>query len=362
MTKLSLRNLEMEYPSSGLALDGLDLTVNAGERLVLLGPSGCGKTTTLRLIAGLLQPTGGDVLFDDRSVLAVPAEQRGAVMVFQDHALFPFKTVGENVAFGLKLRKVKRAERRERVAEALSVVQLSGFEERWPDELSGGQRQRIALARALVVRPRWSDESLTFAYRWQRCDRRGRGCVEIPGSTAASHVIVADDVRSKLRVRVEASSPFGSAAATSNATAAVTALPLVRDRKSKLLRQLLVGSKFADFLEGTAVHELFRGLRGRDTIDGGGGHDLAYGGKGRDTLKLGNGADTGYGGPGNDTLIGGNGRDTLYGGSGHDTLRVRDGKPDVVDCGSGDDVVIADAIDVVDENCEIVRLPASATA
>ena len=237
------------------------------------------------------------------------------------------------------------------------------------------------VGRTLGAMPgRWSDESLTFAYRWQRCDRRGRGCVEIPGSTAASHVIVADDVRSKLRVQVEASSPFGSAAATSNATAAVTALPLVRDRKSKLLRQLLVGSKFADFLEGTAVHELFRGLRGRDTIDGGGGHDLAYGGKGRDTLKLGNGADTGYGGkgrdtlklgngadtgyggPGNDTLIGGNGRDTLYGGSGHDTLRVRDGKPDVVDCGSGDDVVIADAIDVVDENCEIVRLPASATA
>ena len=116
------------------------------------------------------------------------------------------------------------------------------------------------VGRTLGAMPgRWSDESLTFAYRWQRCDRRGRGCVEIPGSTAASHVIVADDVRSKLRVQVEASSPFGSAAATSNATAAVTALPLVRDRKSKLLRQLLVGSKFADFLEGTAVHEAVQG-------------------------------------------------------------------------------------------------------
>lgn len=153
MTKLSLCNLELEYPSSVRAIDGLELTVNAGERMVLLGPSGCGKTTTLRLIAGLLRPTGGDVLFDDQSVLHVPAERRGAVMVFQDHTLFPFKTVAENVAFGLKLRKVKRSERRERVAEALSAVQLSGFEDRWPDELSGGQRQRIALARALVVRP-----------------------------------------------------------------------------------------------------------------------------------------------------------------------------------------------------------------
>ena len=137
--------------------------------------------------------------------------------------------------------------------------------------------------------------------------------------------------------RLEATSSFGSAAATSNATAAVTALPLVRDRKSKLLRQLLVGSKFADFLEGTAAHELFRGFRGRDTIDGGAGYDLAYGGKGRDSLKLGNGSDTGYGGPGNDILIGGNGRDTLYGGSGNDTLSVRDGKRDVVHCGSDDD-------------------------
>ena len=178
MTKLSLCNLELEYPSSVRAIDGLELTVNAGERMVLLGPSGCGKTTTLRLIAGLLRPTGGDVLFDDQSVLHVPAERRGAVMVFQDHTLFPFKTVAENVAFGLKLRKVKRSERRERVAEALSAVQLSGFEDRWPDELSGGQRQRIALARALVVRPRLLllDEPLTNLEPGLRAELRETIC------------------------------------------------------------------------------------------------------------------------------------------------------------------------------------------
>ncbi len=178
MTKLSLRNLGMEYESSVRAIDGLDLTVNAGELMVLVGPSGCGKTTALRLIAGLLHPTSGDVLFDDRSVLAVPAERRGAVMVLQDQALFPVKTVGENVAFGLKLRKVERSERRERVANALSAVQLSGFEHRWPDELSGGQRQRIALARTLVVRPRLLllDEPLTSLEPGLRAELRDTIC------------------------------------------------------------------------------------------------------------------------------------------------------------------------------------------
>ena len=154
MTQLSLVDLTKEYPNSRPALDGLTLDVSGGELLVMLGPSGSGKTTTLRLITGLVQPTRGDVRFDGQSVLSVAPERRGAVMVFQQHALFPFMSVGDNVAFGLRVRKLDRTTIRARVAEALATVQLSGFEERWPDELSGGQRQRIALARVLAVRPR----------------------------------------------------------------------------------------------------------------------------------------------------------------------------------------------------------------
>ena len=154
MTKLSLRAIEKVFARGVPALRGLDLDVEPGELMVLLGPSGCGKTTALRVIAGLDTPTAGDVRFDGESVLAVPPEKRGAVMVFQENALFPFKTVAENMAFGLRMRKVGPQDRQARVAQALESVQLAGYEDRWPDQLSGGQRQRVALARALVVRPR----------------------------------------------------------------------------------------------------------------------------------------------------------------------------------------------------------------
>ncbi|MFQ5341095.1 MAG: ABC transporter ATP-binding protein [Anaerolineae bacterium] len=157
MTSLALDRVTKDFASQGgtvRVLRGLSLSVASGELLALLGPSGCGKTTTLRLIAGLLQPTSGDIAFDGQSVLHLPPEKRGAVMVFQQHLLFPFMSVADNVAFGLKMRRVGREEIRRRVAEALAMVQLAGFEHRWPDELSGGQRQRVALARALVVQPR----------------------------------------------------------------------------------------------------------------------------------------------------------------------------------------------------------------
>jgi ABC-type Fe3+/spermidine/putrescine transport system ATPase subunit len=153
MTTLTLSNLTKEYVPGVPAVVDLNLQVNDGELLVLLGPSGSGKTTILRLIAGLLKPTRGDLLFDGRSVLKVPPEKRGAVMVFQQHALFPFMSVAENVAFGLKVKRLNRTAIRASVAEALAAVQLSSFEDRWPDQLSGGQRQRVALARALAVRP-----------------------------------------------------------------------------------------------------------------------------------------------------------------------------------------------------------------
>lgn len=131
----------------------VDLRADRGRRLVILGPSGSGKTTAMRLVAGLLQPDSGDVTFDGRSMNGVPPEQRRAAMVFQSHALFPFNTVAENVAYGLKVRKVAKTERRERAEQALSEVRLSGYGDRWPSELSGGERQRVALARAVVVEP-----------------------------------------------------------------------------------------------------------------------------------------------------------------------------------------------------------------
>lgn len=142
--------------------------------MVLLGPSGCGKTTTLRLVAGLLTPTRGDILFDGQSILPVPPEKRGAVMVFQKDALFSFMSVAENVAFGLKMQKLERAEIEEKVAAALAAVQLPNYQERRPDQLSSGQRQRVALARALVIQPRLLllDEPLSNLDRELRQDLR----------------------------------------------------------------------------------------------------------------------------------------------------------------------------------------------
>lgn len=154
MTSVSLENLSVNYAPGPQVLGNVTLRVEPGELMVLLGPSGSGKTTMLRALAGLLQPCEGDIRFDDRSVLDVPPEKRGAVMVFQEHALFPFMDVAANVAFGLKMRRMDPAAIRSRVSEALAAVQLAGYGTRWPDELSGGQRQRVALARALVIQPR----------------------------------------------------------------------------------------------------------------------------------------------------------------------------------------------------------------
>ncbi len=154
MTTLTLVDLRKDYQPGTPAIAGLNLTLEDGELMVLLGPSGCGKTTTLRLIAGLIRPTGGDVRFDGKSVLGLPPEKRAIGMVFQEPSLFPFLSVGQNIAFGLRMRKTPRGAIAERVAAALASVQLTGFEDRPPDQLSGGQRQRVALARALVIRPR----------------------------------------------------------------------------------------------------------------------------------------------------------------------------------------------------------------
>jgi spermidine/putrescine ABC transporter ATP-binding subunit len=136
-----------------IALHEVTFSVYRGEFLTLLGPSGCGKTTLLRIIAGFEVPTEGRVLLAGRDVTALPPEKRPLNMVFQRYALFPHLTVAENVAFGLRLRHVAEAQVRERVAQALALVRLEGFEERLPHQVSGGQAQRVALARALINQP-----------------------------------------------------------------------------------------------------------------------------------------------------------------------------------------------------------------
>ena len=154
MTHLELVELSKRFDPELAAVRHLSLDVQSGERMVLLGPSGCGKTTTLRMIAGLISPTSGDIRLDGNSALHLPPEKRKVVMVFQDDSLFPFMSVGDNVAFGLRQRSVNARSRKALVNNALSAVDLAGFAARRPHELSGGQRQRVALARALVLRPK----------------------------------------------------------------------------------------------------------------------------------------------------------------------------------------------------------------
>ena len=154
MTHLSIKDLTKRYPGEDKpAIDALSLEVESGTLVALLGPSGCGKTTTMKMIAGLLEPTSGDILFDNESILNIAPERRGAVMVFQNYLLFPYMTIAQNVGYGLKMRKVDQATIDRRVAEMLELVKLPNLGDRRPKELSGGQQQRVALARALIVQP-----------------------------------------------------------------------------------------------------------------------------------------------------------------------------------------------------------------
>ena len=150
---LEVRGVGKRY-GAAWALRDVSLRVEPGEFFTLLGPSGCGKTTALRLIAGFLDPDEGEILIDGAPVAGVPPWRRDLGLVFQSYALWPHLSVFEHVAFGLRERRVPRAERRQRVQDALRLVSLEGLEHRRPSQLSGGQQQRVALARTLVLRPR----------------------------------------------------------------------------------------------------------------------------------------------------------------------------------------------------------------
>jgi len=152
MARLQLSNLTKCY-GEFKAADEISLDIADGEFLVLLGPSGCGKTTTLRIIAGFVEPTSGNVHLGGHDITALPPWKRNAGLVFQSYALFPHMTVAENVAFGLEMRKTPKAEMAPKVMEALRLVRLDQLGDRLPRQLSGGQQQRVALARALVFHP-----------------------------------------------------------------------------------------------------------------------------------------------------------------------------------------------------------------
>src|SRR5690349_11225385 len=159
MIELSVEDLHLDYGDNPV-LKGVSMQLRQGEVVSLLGPSGSGKTTLLRAVAGLEGPKrgritiGNRVVYDGAARQEIPAEERNLGLVFQSYALWPHKTVFENVAYGLKLRKVAAGEVRERVRTALERLGLAGLEDRHPDQLSGGQQQRVALARAIVYEPR----------------------------------------------------------------------------------------------------------------------------------------------------------------------------------------------------------------
>jgi multiple sugar transport system ATP-binding protein len=154
VAEISLEKLSKVFPDGTIAVKELDLVVGDGEFVVLVGPSGCGKTTALRMIAGLEEPTSGDIRIGTNLVTNVPPKKRDIAMVFQDYALYPQMTVFENMAFALKLRKVPKAEIRERVQKAAEILHLESLLHRRPRSLSGGQRQRVAMGRAIVREPR----------------------------------------------------------------------------------------------------------------------------------------------------------------------------------------------------------------
>ena len=185
MAYLELEELRRAF-GPVVALDGIEVSMEAGEFLSLLGPSGCGKTTALRLVAGFDRPDGGSIVIDGKDITRVSPNHRDMGMVFQAYSLFPNLTAEQNVEFGLRIRKNKRAARRKRVAELLELVGLGHAGKRYPHQLSGGMQQRVALARALAIEPRvlLLDEPLSALDAKVRvsCARRSAGSRHSSGS------------------------------------------------------------------------------------------------------------------------------------------------------------------------------------
>ncbi|QUI23125.1 ABC transporter ATP-binding protein [Vallitalea pronyensis] len=154
MSLINLKDITVSYDGKVDILNKLNMDIQKGELISLLGPSGCGKTTTLRVIAGFIQPKSGQFIFDQDDYTAIPVHKRNFGLVFQSYALFPHLSVFDNVAFGLKMKKMHKKDIKKAVNDILNVVDLEGYSSRYPKELSGGQRQRVALARALVVQPK----------------------------------------------------------------------------------------------------------------------------------------------------------------------------------------------------------------
>ncbi|GAA0176642.1 ABC transporter ATP-binding protein [Clostridium sediminicola] len=154
MSLINLKDITVSYDGKVDILKKLNIDIEEGKLVSLLGPSGCGKTTTLRVIAGFIQPKSGEFILDEKDYTNIPVHKRNFGLVFQSYALFPHLTVFDNVAFGLKMKKTGKKEIKKAVDEILKVVDLDGYGSRYPKELSGGQRQRVALARALVIEPK----------------------------------------------------------------------------------------------------------------------------------------------------------------------------------------------------------------
>ncbi|QGX99083.1 ABC transporter ATP-binding protein [Roseovarius faecimaris] len=152
MARVELKTVRKSF-GSVVAVQGADVVFEEGSFTTLLGPSGCGKTTILRMISGLEAPSSGDILIGDTRINDVPIHKRNLGLVFQNYALFPHRTIAENIAFGLKYRDVPKSDIARKVSDALDIVRLPGVEDRYPTQLSGGQQQRIALARAIVIEP-----------------------------------------------------------------------------------------------------------------------------------------------------------------------------------------------------------------